>query len=188
MSVADTTCFASLPLQFNFKESPGILLVLASHFRGLHLNEYVWALHTSASDGSTTRQSTWKWESMALFRRSAPRDSLAHNPNVSKVREVYVTLLREQEDEIARKISTHGQIERRNWTAAARAVNQSSSTWKHNRTISKTIDCITGALHASVHRTSKHTGDIFEMFRSTLVSIWNRRKDAALHSGKKTEF
>ena len=61
MFVADAIFFASLPLQFDFRESSGSLFLQTSHCRGLHLNEYVWALQASASDGSTTRQSTWKW-------------------------------------------------------------------------------------------------------------------------------
>ena len=81
---ADATCLISLPLQF---ESPGSLFLLTSHCRGLDL-------HTSASDGSTTRNCSWKWAYMALIRRdSAPRDCLPRHPNVSEAWEVYVALL-----------------------------------------------------------------------------------------------
>ena len=139
---ADAACLASLPLQFDSRELPGSLFLLTSHCRGVHLNKYVWALHTSASDGSTTRQSTWKWASVALFRSDrAPRSSLARHPNVVKDRDVYVGLFRVKQNDITRQTSTCGHLERQSSTAAAG--NQSSSTWKHNRTISKTIDCIT---------------------------------------------
>ena len=40
-SVADATCLVSLPLQFDFRESPGSLFLLTSHWRGLHLNKHV---------------------------------------------------------------------------------------------------------------------------------------------------
>ena len=108
----------------------------------LHLKKYFWALHTSASDGITTHTSTWNWASMALFLSdSAPRDSVACHLKVSKVREGYVALLW-----VARQTSTYGHLEQQSWTTAAGSVNQSSLTWKHNRTISKTIDRITDAL------------------------------------------
>ena len=93
-SVADAICLVVLPLQFDFRESLGSSFLLTSQCGGLHLNKYVWGLYTSTSNGSTTRQSTWKGASLVLFRSdSAPRDSLAHHPNVPKVRDVYVALL-----------------------------------------------------------------------------------------------
>ena len=60
-------------------------------------------------------------------------------------------------DDIAWQTSTHGRLGRQSWTTAAGSVIQSSSTWKYNRTISKTIDRITGALHTSTRMTSKQT-------------------------------
>ena len=43
------------------------------------------------------------------------------------------------------------------WTTPTGSVNQSSSTWKHNKRNSKTIDCITGAMYASARMDSQQT-------------------------------
>ena len=63
----------------SMSESPGSLFLLTPHCRGLNLNKYVRVLHTSASDGSTTRQSTWKWASVALFAVTARHLNLCSN-------------------------------------------------------------------------------------------------------------
>ena len=68
-SVAGATCLASLLLQLDFRESPGSLFLLTSHYRGLHSNKYVWAVHTSASTASAAPHGS-PLESELLWRLS----------------------------------------------------------------------------------------------------------------------
>ena len=166
MSIANTTCLASLPLQFDFRESPGSLIRLPSHYRGLRLN------------GSTTRQSTWKWASFALFRSdSAQRFFIASSE-----------CLRGSGSARGPFAGTIARNHPTDWPSWAAKLHNSSQARPEN-TIEQLAKQYLGypALWMYAHMTSKQTKyhqailAIFsECFVRLPVSIWSRRKDAAL--------
>ena len=113
---------------------------------------------------------------MALFRSdSAPWDSLARrmSPRFGNCTWRFCEYNRTKSPDRPRHMAIlSGKVEQQQ---LAWKKNQSSSTWKHNRTISKTIDCITGALHTSVHMTWKQTK------YSGMLHIQYRFSDLLLH-------
>ena len=146
MALADATRFSSLPLQFDLKSRQG-----ACSCERCTVEDSTW---TNTSDLCTHRPamaaphgSPLESEPlMALFRSDGARDSLEH------VHGAFAGTI-----ERHRSTDVHMCPSKRQGRTTADGSNQSSPTWKHNRTISKTIECITGALLASTHLTSNKT-------------------------------